>query len=114
LGQKSQGDFDTLLIDAVDEVVTEIFGTKSSSVFWCHYLAFLGISREEMPNQLPRLFNSLGTIFGVAQQTVGEFIIRKLYEKANVPLNYSPNRPPAQYAEELRQILTKEKTHDRT
>jgi hypothetical protein len=108
LEQKPHRDFNTLLIDVVDEVVTEIFGTKSSSMFWHHYQAFLGITREEMPNQLPALFDSLRTIFGSAQQTLSEVIIRKLYEKANLPLNYSPKRPPAQYAEELKQILNKQ------
>ena len=111
MGVGSPRAFNELLIDAVDDVVTEILGKRGNSILWRHYQAFLGLTREEMPNQLPKLFSSLDSIFGVAGETVGERVIRKLYEKANVPLNYNSRRTPVEYAEELKEILAKDTKH---
>ena len=63
------------------------------------------MTREEMPNDLPKLFRSLETVFGKGDETIGEVVIREVYKKANVPLNFSHNHPLAEYAEELKQIL---------
>jgi hypothetical protein len=106
--EKRRISFNELLIDSVEEAVTEVLGVKISSIVWRHYQAFLGITHEEMPDHLPKLFESIGTIFGTGYETVGEVVIRKLYAKANVPLKYSHNRPLVEYAEELRQILAKD------
>jgi hypothetical protein len=107
----SPRDFNDLLIDSVDEVVTEVLGPKVSSVFWRQYQAFLGITREEMPNQLPRLFASLDMVFGRAGETFGDRVVRRLYEKANVPLKNPPRRTPLENAEELRRALAKVNKH---
>ena len=106
--EKSPIDFNDLLIDSVDEVVTEVLGVKVSAMLWRHYQAFLGITREEIPYQLPKLFESIETIFGTGEETVGTRVIRKLYAKANIPLEYSHSRSPVEYVEELKQILAKD------
>ncbi|HUK29445.1 MAG TPA: hypothetical protein VLV31_13555 [Candidatus Acidoferrales bacterium] len=105
-----QADFNALLIDSVDEAVSEVMGAKTSSLFWRHFQAYLGMTREEMPNDLPKLFTSLQTVFGSGDYTVGEMVIRKLYAKANVPLNFSHNHPLAECAQKLRQILARQET----
>ena len=101
----SRPNFKDLLVDVVDEAISHIMGAKTSSIFWRHFQAYLGITREEMPNDLPKLFASLEAIFGKGGETIGEVVIRELYKRANVPLNFVHNRPLAEYAEALKQIL---------
>jgi hypothetical protein len=106
--REPQASFDDLLINSVDEAVSEILGPRITSMFWRHFQAYLGITREEMPSHISQLIRSLQEIFGTGGQTVGEIVIRKLYQKAGVSLNFSRNHPLAEYAEELKQILAKD------
>jgi hypothetical protein len=46
LSRKHRTDFNELLVDSVDEAITEVLGAKVTSAFWHHYQAFLGITRE--------------------------------------------------------------------
>lgn len=100
-------DFNDLLIKSVEETISEILGASVTSAFWYHYQAFLGISREEMPYRLETLFQTLKGTFGIGGETLGRSIVRKLYSKAGVPLNYVPDRPLADYVEELKETLAK-------
>jgi hypothetical protein len=97
--------FDDILVDSVDEVITEVVGGKTSSIFWRHYQAFIGVTRDEMSHQLPKLFESIQTIFGTGDGTVGERVIKKMYAKAHLPIEYGDRRPLVEYAEELKEIL---------
>lgn len=106
--RKAQVSFDDILIDSVDEIVTEIVGVKVSPIFWRHYQAFIGITRDEMPHQLPKLFESIQTIFGTGDGSVGERVVKKMYAKADVPLEPIGSRPLAEYAEKLKQILAQD------
>jgi hypothetical protein len=106
LSRMHRTDFNSLLIESVEETVRDVLGPRVTSAFWYHYQAFLGITREEMPYRLPTLFESLKGMFGVGGDTLGRLIVRKLYAKANVHLNYSPERSLTDYVEELKQILS--------
>jgi hypothetical protein len=105
---KRQRDFDDLLVDSVDEAVTEILGADVTPILWRYWTGDLGITRENMPNHLLKLFESIQTIFGAGGETVGEQVIKRLYTKANIPLEYSHVRPLEEYAEKLKQILAKD------
>jgi hypothetical protein len=83
-------------------------GSRVTSVFWHHYQAFLGITRDEMPYRLDTLFASLKGTFGVGGETLGRVIVKKLYAKANVPLELKPDHTLAEYVEELKQILSQD------
>jgi len=100
--------FDQLLSESFDEALTEVLGPKTSSMFWHHWSKSLGINRENLSNHLPKLLESIQAVFGTGYRTVGELAIRRAYAKANLPLNYSSNRPLLEYAEELKQILARE------
>ena len=102
---KDQIGFDQLLSDSVDEVLTEALGSKISSILWRQWSISLGINRENLSNHLPKLFESIRTVFGTGYRTMGELAIRRAYAKANLPLDYSSNRPLLEYAQELKQIL---------
>ena len=102
---KGQIGFDQLLFDSFDEVLTEALGSKISSILWRQWSISLGINRENLSNHLPKLFESIRAVFGTGYRTVGELAIRRAYAKANLPLDYSSNRAPLEYARELKQIL---------
>jgi len=92
----------------VSETIAEVLGARVTSSFWYHFQAYLGVSREEMPYRLDTLFSALKGTFGVGGETLGRKIVKKLYAKANIPLNYTPDRSLTDYVEELKQILAKE------
>jgi len=98
-------DFNRLIVESVEESVAEVLGARVASAFWDHYQAFFGITREEMPYALDTLFSSLKKIFGVGGEILGRIIIRKLYAKVGVPLNYASGHPLRDYVEGLKQIL---------
>jgi len=102
---KRQIGSDQLLSESFDEVLTEVLGSKISSMFWHHWSISLGINRENFSNHLPKLFESIQAIFGNGHRTVGELAVRRAYAKANLPLDYSASRPLLEYAQELKQIL---------
>jgi len=43
--------------------------------------------------------------FGMGGETLSRSIIKKLYAKADVPLTYIPDKPFAEYVEELKETL---------
>ena len=102
---KGQIGFDQLLSDSFDEVLTDALGSRISSILWRQWSKSLGINPEKLSNHLPELFESIRTVFGTGYGTVGELAIRRAYAKANLPLDYSSNRPLLEYAQELKQIL---------
>ena len=106
--KKHDSDFDDLLVEAIDETLSEVLGHRANQAFWYHFQAFLGISRNEMPHHLDTLFTALNIMFGVGGESLGRRIVRKLYAKVNVPLDYYADRPLMECIEELKQILTKD------
>ena len=106
--RKARTDFNDLLVESVTETISEVLGTRVTPAFWYHYQAHLGITQEEMPYRLDTLFSSLKGTFGVAGETLGRMIVKKLYAKAEVPLEYTPDRSLAEYVEELKQFLAKD------
>jgi len=108
LSRKHRTDFNALLVDSVDEAISEVLGSRVTSAFWHHYQAFLGITRDEMPYRLDTLFASLKGTFGVGGETLGRHIVKKLYAKANAPLELKPDHTLAEYVEELKQILAQD------
>lgn len=105
---KDRADFSDLLVESVGETITEVLGTRVTAALWHHYQAYLGITRDEMPYRLDEFFSSLKGIFGVGGETLGRRILQKLYAKAGVPLSYTPDRPFAEYVEELKEILARD------
>ncbi len=106
--RKHRTDFNDLLVDSVDEAISEVLGNRVTAAFWYHYQAFLGISRDEMPYRLDTLFTSLKGAFGVGGETLGRVIVKKLYAKANVPLDLKVDRSFTERVEELKRILAED------
>jgi hypothetical protein len=105
---KQGTEFNVLLIDSVDEAISEVLGDQVNSAFWRHFQAFIGLTRDEMPNHLDKLFLAHRGAFGVGGETLGRVIIKKLYAKANIPLELKPDRTLTEYATALKQILAQD------
>ena len=103
--RKGRTDFNDLLVESVKETISEVLGAKVTPAFWYHYQAHLGVTQDEMPYRLDTLFSALTGVFGVGGETLGRRIVQKLYAKAGVPLEYTPNRSFADYVEELKDSL---------
>jgi hypothetical protein len=108
LSRKHRTDFNDLVVESVEETISEVLGRRVTPAFWHHYQAFLGISRDEMPYRLETLFASLKGMLGVGGDTLGRMIVRKLYAKTNVPLDLKPDRTLLEYVEELKAILAQD------
>ena len=106
--RKHRTDFNNLLVDSVGEAITDVLGAKVTTAFWQHIQAYLGITKEEMPYRLDTLFSALKDAFGVGGDTLGRLILKKLYAKVGLPLEYTPDRPLVQYVEELKEYLAKD------
>ena len=107
LGTAGRKDFNDWLVDSVDETIREVLGAETTSNLWHHFQTTLGITREEIPYRLPTLFQYLNAKFGIGGAGLNLVIVKKLYSKAKVPLNYEPSRPLTEYIEELKQILAR-------
>ena len=105
---RGRTDFNDLLIDSVGEAITDVLGARVTPAFWQHVQAYLGITKEEMPYHLDTLFSALKDAFGVGGDTLGRIIIKKLYAKAGVPLEYTPNHPLVEYVEKLKELLAED------
>lgn len=110
MSRKHRTDFNDLVVESVEETISEVLGRRVTAAFWHHYQAFLGISRDEMPYRLETLFASLKGMLGVGGDTLGRVIVRKLYAKTNVPLDLNSGRTLIEYIEELKATLVQDIT----
>jgi hypothetical protein len=108
LPRKERTDFNELLVESVKETISEVLGARVTPAFWYHYQAHLGVTQEEMPYRLDTLFSALKGMFGVGGETLGRRIVKKLYAKAEVALDYTPDRPLTEYVEELKEFLAQD------
>ena len=105
---RGRTDFNDLLIDSVGEAITDVLGARVTPAFWNHVQAYLGITKEEMANDLDTLFSALKDAFGVGGDTLGRLVLKKLYAKVGVPFEYTPDRPLLKYVEDLKEFLAKD------
>jgi len=105
LSTAARKDFNDWVVESVDEAIRDVLGPEITDKLWNHFQGLLGITREEIPYRLPSLFQYLNATLGIGGATLSLVIVKKLYAKAKVPLNYAPSRPLAEYIDELKQIL---------
>lgn len=110
-GSVSSGpiEFDEMVVAAVQETIAGVLGRSVSDAFMKHLQAHLGITAEEMPQRLDALFMSLRDSFGVGGDTIGRYIVRKLYEKAGIEFVEHDGWALAKYVEALKQKLAENK-----
>lgn len=72
---------DALLLECVDEALTDLLGTRAREAVYDHLERNLFLSRTEIPVRLDDFFTLLDETFGKGGKTIGRYIARKLYAK---------------------------------
>jgi hypothetical protein len=67
--------------------------------------AYLGLSVEEMLNDVDLLFDSLEGSFGICGGDLCKLVVRKMYHKAGLPFYDVAGTQMIQYVYELKRIL---------
>lgn len=64
-----------------------------------------GISNDEMPSHIESLFSTLRGSFGLSGDTLSKTIIKRMWQKAEVPFYEVGYRPMIEYVQELKKIV---------
>jgi len=78
---KGPNTLDDLLLESIDQVLSDLLGTKSREAVYDHLERNYSLAREKIPKDLDRFFALLEETFGKGSKTIGKAIIRKLFEK---------------------------------
>jgi len=86
----STGNFDQLLIESVDQALSDLLGDRTRNQIYDFICARYNYGREEIPERIEDFYAFLENTFASGSKTVGRTIIRRLfarlgYEYVNVP-----------------------------
>jgi hypothetical protein len=84
--------FDSLLINAVDETMADLFGPVVVQSLHEHLLKFYEVRIEEIPYRLDTLISTLERTFGASSKTICKAIARKFYAKLGLSFYDNPGR----------------------
>jgi len=97
-------DFDKILVESVNEAIALVLGRKTTPQLETHLQAFLGFSYESV-DTVEKLFSSLDGAYGLFGSAVPKAIVKKMYQKAEVPFYEVAGTPMIQYVYELKRTL---------
>lgn len=100
--------FDQILVESVYEVISDALGQRLTEELTHHLQAYIGLSNDEMQNDLASLFRSLRGSFGVQGDTLSKLIVKKMYQKADIPFYEIGTREWTEYVTELKNKLQHE------
>ena len=95
-------DFDSLLVNAIDETMADLFGPVVVQSLHEHLLKFHQIRREEVPHRLDALTSTLERTFGASSKTICKAIARKFYAKLGLVFYDNPGRTLLEIVEQAR------------
>lgn len=72
---------DDLVLESLDEVLADLLGKKCKEAIYDHLERNYSIAREKIPENLQKFFELLEETFGRGSKTIGNAVIRKLFEK---------------------------------
>lgn len=102
-----QTEFNHMLLESVNETISIALGRPITEELSVRLQAYIGLTIEEMPNQIYRLFQSVSDSFGTAGDDLCKLIVKKMYQKAGVLFYEIAGKPMIQYIEELKAIVAK-------
>jgi len=70
---------DYLLLEAVDEALTDILGTRAREAIYDYLERNRGLAREEIPKRLNDFQEFMDEAFGKGGQTIGRMVAKRLY-----------------------------------
>lgn len=77
----SEDDFETLLLEAVDEGLSSL-GDSSKHAIYFHLQETFNIDKHEIPKNIDAFDKAIKKIFGIGANFLEILIIRKLHQKA--------------------------------
>lgn len=90
----SERDFDKLVVESIDETITELLSRRVLNALYAHLEKFHSIRRNEIPTQLEALSTTLENTLGTASsRTINKVIAKKLYTKLGIPFDAQGNSP---------------------
>lgn len=77
-----RGDFERLLLEAVDEGLSEL-GESSKQAIYYHLERSFNIRKHDIPTRVIAFTQAIENIFGAGANYIEILIMKKLYEKVN-------------------------------
>lgn len=103
----SRPNFNQIVFESVNEAISAVIDQLVTAELSRYLQAYIGVSVDEIPLHIDRLFSSLTNLFGTTGDDVCKMIVRKTYEKAGIPFYEIGGRLMIQYVEELKRMLAK-------
>jgi len=94
--------FDSILINAVDETMADLFGPVVVQSLHEHLLKFYHVRTEEIPYRLDSLTFTLERTFGASSKIICKAIVRKFYAKLGLAFYDNPARTLLESVEQAR------------
>jgi hypothetical protein len=102
---KSRTDFGQILLESVNESISVTLGRPITPELSNTLQEYLGLSVDEMEDNVDVLFSSLRDSFGLQGRDIRRMVVRRMYQKAGVPFYEVAGTHMIQYVHELRQTM---------
>lgn len=83
--------FESLLTEAVDEALTSLGESSKQSIYF-HLERKFKVAKKDIPFQLEDFADGLEKIFGLGAQFIEILIMKNLYEKIGIPVEWNKNK----------------------
>jgi hypothetical protein len=102
-GLMHESDFDRLLLDSMDEALTDVFGAEFREMFYWYLEVRFRIMKARLPSRLDDLESALSTTFGPTGSLVlGRAIAKRLYSKLGARFIEKPGWTLLEYFDYLK------------
>ncbi len=98
-------DFNSQLIDSVDETITSVLGGAILLATYRFLANEYGITREHIPGRLDEFDSSLEKMFGVGGTTLSRAIAKRFWAKLGLEFVPTRNKRLVDYVNEARERL---------
>lgn len=96
--ESPRGDFDKLLLEAVDEALSSLGDSSKQAIYFCLEKNF-AIKRQDIPDKIQELANALENILGGGAKILEIQIMKHIYEKVGNGFKYFPEKDELLFTE---------------
>jgi hypothetical protein len=97
-------DFNSTLVRSLEEVISDVLGTRVLPPFLKYLATHYDITTEEIPYRFETVLDTLEELFGVGGRTLGKLVVKRFYTKLGLEFT-EPNRPLIQYVARAKMML---------
>jgi len=106
-------DFDRLILESVDEALTDILATRTTQALYCYLEQNHSIRRDQLPEKLDVFEDVCKNLFGAGRGTIAKAIARRLYSKLGWAFWEVATFGLVDYVNRARIRLARELTHQK-